>query len=772
LAHMTSTGHALSDSRSDQTITVNAAWAALPFPDLFAANLSQAKAIASAYQTLLGGIPGISGFDFLIKGNLTSNFGASPSAVFNDENVFINVANALVQGNAEATTKFSTLAAGTTLSEKITSLYKSIIPDAKQSADGIAFLTRPDGLKFYQDVAKERGITAENGPAVIALASLLKVAVDGKIGIGNPVSDLIASIADGSSGLPAGSATVLPIETIDGTKFDADDASDVLPGFSGLAPAPAYSIAVSPAAVNEGDSGTGNALTYTVTRTGDISQAGTVAVALSGTATSVTDYTTSLTGGAVSFAAGASTASFTVTSTPDTVVELNESVIATLGAITGPGTLGTSTATGTINNDDRNIDLANLGSAGFRIDGAAGDFSGLVVASAGDVNRDGFPDLIIGAPTLSFYLDPTQARSSSYVVFGKASGFSNLDLANLGSAGFRIDGAAFSNNLAFSVASAGDVNGDGFADLIIGAAGADPSGRSGAGSSYVVFGKASGFSNLDLANLGSAGFRIDGVAVEDFSGSDVASAGDVNGDGFADLIIGAYAADPSGRTLAGSSYVVFGKASGFSNLDLANLGSAGFRIDGAAGFDFSGYSFASAGDVNGDGFADLIIGAWAADPSGRDGAGSSYVVFGKASGFSNLDLANLGSAGFRIDGAASDDFSGYSVASAGDVNGDGFADLIIGARAADPSGRPFAGSSYVVFGQASGFSNFDLANLGSAGFRIDGAAARDFSGSSVASAGDVNRDGFADLIIGAPAADPSGRSDAGSSYVIFGGDYW
>jgi Ca2+-binding RTX toxin-like protein len=229
---------------SDQTITVNAAWAALPFPDLFAANLSQAKAIASAYQTLLGGIPGISGFDFLIKGNLTSNFGASPSAVFNDENVFINVANALVQGNAEATTKFSTLAAGTTLSEKITSLYKSIIPDAKQSADGIAFLTRPDGLKFYQDVAKERGITAENGPAVIALASLLKVAVDGKIGIGNPVSDLIASIADGSSGLPAGSATVLPIETIDGTKFDADDASDALPGFSGLAPAPAPLIGI------------------------------------------------------------------------------------------------------------------------------------------------------------------------------------------------------------------------------------------------------------------------------------------------------------------------------------------------------------------------------------------------------------------------------------------------------------------------------------------------------------------------------------------------
>jgi serralysin len=209
----------------------------MPFASLFQSNLSQGKAIAAAYQFLLGGVPSRAGLDFLIVENLISNFGAGSGYVFNDENIYINIVNSLVQGNAQATTKFNTLAAGTTLSEKITSLYQSIIPDAKQSADGIAFFTRPDGLKFYQDVAKERGITAENGPAVIALASILKVAVDGKIGIGNPVSDLVASIADGSSGLPAGSATVLPIETIDGTKFDADDAPDALPGFSGLAPA-------------------------------------------------------------------------------------------------------------------------------------------------------------------------------------------------------------------------------------------------------------------------------------------------------------------------------------------------------------------------------------------------------------------------------------------------------------------------------------------------------------------------------------------------------
>jgi Bacterial Ig domain/FG-GAP repeat/RTX calcium-binding nonapeptide repeat (4 copies) len=364
------------------------------------------------------------------------------------------------------------------------------------------------------------------------------------------------------------------------------------------------------------------------------------------------------------------------------------------------------------------------------------------------------------------------------VVFGNSSGFdTQFNLSSLnGSNGFVINGIDLGDNLGSSVSNAGDINGDGFDDLIIGASDASPNGQFRAGESYLVFGNSSGFdTQFNLSSLnGSNGFVINGINEADSSGISVSSARDINGDGFDDLIIGASNADPNGQRYAGSSYVVFGNSSGFeASFNLSSLnGSNGFVINGIDRYDNSGSSVSNAGDINGDGFDDLIIGASGADPNGLRYAGSSYVVFGSNSGFdAQFNLSSLnGSNGFVINGINVYDRSGNSVSNAGDINGDGFDDLIIGASGADPNGLRYAGSSYVVFGNSSGFDpQFNLSSLnGSNGFVINGIDRYDQSGSSVSSTGDINGDGFDDLIIGASGASPNGQSYAGESYVVFG----
>ena len=416
-----------------------------------------------------------------------------------------------------------------------------------------------------------------------------------------------------------------------------------------------------------------------------------------------------------------------------------------------------------------NLNTIAAGTGGFAITGeAAYGQSGYSVAAAGDINGDGLTDLLVGAPD----------AGRSYVVFGRAnwSGVSTLNLNTIamGTGGFAITGEARFDQSGSSVSAAGDINGDGLADLLVGALGNDAY----AGRSYVVFGRAnwSGVSTLNLNTIamGTGGFAISGEAADDESGSSVSAAGDINGDGLADLLVGA----PGNDAYAGRSYVVFGRAnwSGVSTLNLNTIamGTGGFAITGELVSDQSGFSVSAAGDINGDGLADLLVSAPYNDEGGGN-AGRTYVVFGRAhwSGVSTLNLNTIamGTGGFAITGEANFDLSGYSVSAAGDINGDGLADLLVGASGNDAGGSD-AGRSYVVYGKTDTSAvNLSAVAAGTGGFAITGEVAGDKSGFSVSAAGDINGDGLADLLVGAPG-NAAGGTNAGRSYVIFGGTQW
>ena len=488
----------------------------------------------------------------------------------------------------------------------------------------------------------------------------------------------------------------------------------------------------------------------------------------------------------------------------------------------------------------RLVDVAKLSPAtGFIIQGEGSDSLGASVAGAGDINGDGIEDLIVGAPILSGSVYPIGGRT--HIVYGK------LDTDG--------DGTQFGEAVTISVSLDTSIPADPVPVTTTITAEEAPKGS-------VVR------QVVDVAKLSPTdGFILQGDRRDDELGWSVSGAGDVNGDGLADLIVVAFSGDDGGNS-AGEAYVIYGKAgngaqfgeavtisvsvdtSDSSNnetmtitegpapegsvvrqvLDTTTLAPAdGFILQGDRAGDNLGQSVSGAGDINGDGLDDLIVGAAAGDDGGNL-AGEAYIVYGKAGTDGTqfgmavrlaadgtttitdgsmpdgsvvrqvLDTSSLApSDGFILQGDAASDAFGRSVAVAGDVNGDGLADLIVGAYFGDDGGMD-AGEAYIIYGKAgTDGTQFGMAvrldsegvpiTDGSApedsvlrqvldttglaptdGFILQGDAALDWLGESVSGAGDINGDGFDDLIAGAREGDDGGMS-AGEAYVIYGGTH-
>ncbi len=419
------------------------------------------------------------------------------------------------------------------------------------------------------------------------------------------------------------------------------------------------------------------------------------------------------------------------------------------------------------------IDLATDTPDAVIFGAEAGDFlADRFSLTSGDFNGDGRDDVLIGAPLADGPGNTLTNAGEAYVIFGGGSLRGSIDLAAAG-AGLAVLGDTLGGNLGFTVAS-GDVNGDRIDDVLVGArfAGPGAQAQSGEGEAYVIYGRSDLGGTVDIA-LGNQDVTVTGAGRGDYLSIALASS-DVDGDGVSDLLLGASGVDgPTiNRGEAGAVYVVLGSK------DLPALIELGKRqpyltIWGAQPADLLP-NYLAAGDVDGDGKAELIAGAPSAGRPTAGGlpSGEVYIIDVPDAPGSEIDLAS--DQGFtRLRGAAALDGFGFFVAAA-DVDDDGREDVIIGARDADGpnDSRNNAGEVHLLLGQEHFPSFIDLAQT-ALDVTISGPQTAGSLGFTVAS-GDVNGDGMPDLLAGAPIGDGCGlgAEDAGEAYVIFGRSSW
>jgi len=356
-----------------------------------------------------------------------------------------------------------------------------------------------------------------------------------------------------------------------------------------------------------------------------------------------------------------------------------------------------------------------------------GDYFG-VVATAGDVNGDGFSDLLVGAP----YLDaPAKTDAGgAFVYLGGVNGPASV-------ASWTADSGQTSANLGFSVAGAGDVNGDGYSDVLVGVPAYD-NGQADEGRVLAYLGSAGGLATTPAwsaeSNQASAAF-----------GFSVSTAGDVNGDGYSDVVAGAYAYD-NGQSDEGRAFVYLGSSGGLG-------ATPAWTAESDQASAWFGTSVATAGDVNGDGYSDILVGAPLFD-DGQSDEGRASLYLGSAGGLALIPAwtNEIGVAGARY---------GNTLATAGDVNGDGYSDVIVGAPFQDTFVLFQAGGAYIYLGSSGGLATAPT-------WTVTGGRNFENYGWSVSQAGDVNGDGYTDVLVGAPGFEAPLQIAAGAALVYLG----